>query len=690
MFDILQPWAIGLAAVLDTALLAVLLERRNRPFARLPIVILLLGSWLFHVGALFSLIVAPWPLAKAFFPPCVVVMAAGLLIKPCALLHASLRLWRSGLDLNPHPTPWYALAYLPVAGALAVALQTGFPSGPTLIEPLLRWALPFVLVSSAIHVFTALTIVRVRPRIAMAGARPFFLLFATLLLAQSALNIGAIAYAAVAGPEWNRELWFVCGLPSVAITGLFAYFLLRHNLFRLATERAVVYGAFLAAAAMLHQLAFQQATLAFPESYGPTLIFAEGVIVAVLLAVCRPLRERASEAVRYLMGVRVDGVRERLRDMAMRLSLQASRPANEILSWFAAELQGALDVEFVAGWLFRASGEIRVRFGDTTRTQEESITALARQMATRGHVVSYPPYLIGQAGADSLHAAGVSVVVRKVHQSMEGLLVVGRHARGRDLSDEEANTVVLLVEQLAVALENSLLLADRLAAERRASQLEKLSALGLMASAIAHEVKNPLSAIKTIATVLAEDLGAASPHAEDLTMIRGEIDRLATTVQQLLEFARPAVAPARDGLVRVERVVSSIAQIMRRLAQQRAIAIETRFDLDLPTVRADETSLREIFFNLVSNSLDAAGEGGCVTLVCTRLNGHIIAEVRDSGTGLAPDVRERIFEPFVTTKSVGTGLGLYVVKRRVHELGGDISCEDGPHGTTFIVRIPTS
>ena len=124
---------------------------------------------------------------------------------------------------------------------------------------------------------------------------------------------------------------------------------------------------------------------------------------------------------------------------------------------------------------------------------------------------------------------------------------------------EEANAVLLLVEQLAITLDNSRLIADRLLAERRAGPLEKLSALGLMSSAIAHEIKNPLSAVKTIATVLQENLGPDSPHAEDVAVIRGEIDRLAATTQQLLAFARPdpisdrpvAVVPARSCGVRL-------------------------------------------------------------------------------------------------------------------------------------------
>src|SRR4029077_13913941 len=122
----------------------------------------------------------------------------------------------------------------------------------------------------------------------------------------------------------------------------------------------------------------------------------------------------------------------------------------------------------------------------------------------------------------------------------------------------------------------------------------------------------------------AENLGPESPHAEDVAMIRGEIDRLAKTTQQLLEVARPQ--SIGDKSVRVEEVLSSTVQVLRRLATQKDVAIDLHVGADLPAIRGDETTLREIVFNLVSNSLDAAGDGGRVSLTGVRLNGHVVIE----------------------------------------------------------------
>jgi signal transduction histidine kinase len=470
---------------------------------------------------------------------------------------------------------------------------------------------------------------------------------------------------------------------------LFGYVLLRFNFFRLALERAIVYGAVLAAVAMLHQFVFQEASLALPRSGRYALVAIEAALLGMVVILYRPLRERIAETIRTFTGTRLADRRDRLRDFSMRLSAQVQRPQVAILAWFATELTAALDVDFVAGWIFWPPGTVHARYGDAARLTDEYATCLAEHMRTRSQATCYPPYALGPGRLEAFQQAGISMAVRREHDGVAGLLLVGKHARSRDPSDEEASAIVLLVEQLAITLDNSRLIADRLVAERRAGHLEKLSALGLMSSAIAHEIKNPLSAVKTIAAVLGENLGPDSPHAEDVAVIRGEIDRLAATTQQLLALTRPQpIGENGENAVCVRQVLTSTAQLLSRLARPREISLETHIADDLPAVRGDEATLREIVFNLVSNSLDAAPAGGHVMLRGERINGHVVIEVRDDGHGISAAVMARLFEPFVTTKTTGTGLGLYVVRRRVAELGGDIECASVPGDTTFLVKIP--
>jgi signal transduction histidine kinase len=286
-----------------------------------------------------------------------------------------------------------------------------------------------------------------------------------------------------------------------------------------------------------------------------------------------------------------------------------------------------------------------------------------------------------------LAQAHAALAVRLDHPHLKGIVLVGPLPWQRQLGEEELNFLLLLTEQLGSAVHNSQLLAERQAAERRAFQSEKLATLGLLAGSLAHEIRNPLSSIKTIAAVVSEQLGPGSPHHEDLQLILGEIDRLSATTSQLLEIARPPVGSHSRGSV--TEVIERLSRLLRLLAAQRNVSLEVQIEPQLPTVEADEQALREIFFNLLSNSIEATGAGGKVHVDCRRENGSVVAAVSDDGPGIPATLSARLFDPFVTTKETGTGLGLYAVGRRVRELGGQIHCDSDPQtGTRFVVRLP--
>ncbi|MEI7687520.1 MAG: hypothetical protein WCL32_21135, partial [Planctomycetota bacterium] len=141
MFDILQTWALGLAAVLDTALLVVLLERRNRPFARVPIVALLMGAWLVHVGTFLLLILGPLPgfWAAAVQKLLLLAVAAGILLQPSAILHGAIRFAQSAFDLRPRSNPWLVVLYLPLIMIVPFAFVLVPSIEQSVFDPLLPW-----------------------------------------------------------------------------------------------------------------------------------------------------------------------------------------------------------------------------------------------------------------------------------------------------------------------------------------------------------------------------------------------------------------------------------------------------------------------------------------------------------------------------------------------------------------------
>jgi signal transduction histidine kinase len=689
MFENVQSVCLAAAAVFDTVLLLALLERRNWPFVRVPIVAMMAGAWLWHAGQFSLLLLVDLPGAWPWYAQSLsmLAMAAGLLLMPCGLLHAAWRVWRNKIGMQARPESHHIFCYLPLLLVVPLTLRFFASGRRDFVAETAALEAPYFFLAGLVNVTAASLFLGVRRRIELPQARPFFLQLASVLIGITVLQVFVVSVARNAWPEAEGYWMLAVTLSPLAPALLFAYFVIRYNFLQIIVERSLVYGALLVSVLLLHQLAFQDVSAALPEVYRLHIVCLETVALVALILCYQPLRQRSAEALRYFLGIRVSGIREGLRQLSRELSAQTGRPVNDVLVWFEKSLRDALQVDYVGGWLFDPADNVTFRCGDTTRWTDAGARWLYQTMRSTDIAVCSRRHTPDRTLVQPLQEAAAALAVVKTRPNISGLLVIGRGRANRDLSEEETNAIVLLVEQLATTLDNSVLQAERLAAERKAMQSEKLSALGLLASSIAHEVKNPLSAIKTIATVLSEDLGPDSPHAEDLRLILGEIDRLATTTAQLLEIARPRSSPRTPASV--PEALSGTLRLLRHLASQQDIAIDTRLADDLPPVQADEHSLREIFFNLLSNSLEAAGPGGRVSVQCQRENGYVVTEVRDSGPGMPPEVREHLFEPFLTTKQTGTGLGLYLVGRRVGELGGVIRCDSSAgQGTSFLVKLP--
>lgn len=692
MFSTVQELCLGAAAVFDTVLLLALLERRNWPFVRLPIMLMLAGAWLWHAGQFADLLLGNFPGTWPWYLQgcCMLAMAAGLLLMPCGMLHGAFRIQQGKLDVQVRGQPRYAWFYAPMLFLVPLATWFFEPGRRDFYQVIAPLELAYVLFIAVVDVFAAVTFFSAHRHLNDPQARRFFYQLAVVFFVKIIVQSFVYLIARAVWPQWDPYWLLFLGLAPLAPALLFAYFVIRYGFLQIMLERSLVYGAILGSILFLHQLAFQDVSASVPEGYRLHVVLFEAIALTTLIVIYQPLRQRTAEALRYFLGSRVADMRERLRRLSIELSGQAGRPPGELLAWFGRSLRDALQVEYVAGCLFDRSGGTALRWCEPAaaatwpdgrwtwlyeRMQSAGVTACSRRRPLDGEALQW------------LQDAAASLAVIKSQPRAAGLLVIGRGWRNRDLGEEEVSAVLLLAEQLAVTLENCILHAERLAAEHKAMQSEKLSALGLLASSIAHEVKNPLSAIKTIATVLAEDLGPDHSHAEDVRLILGEVQRLAETTAHLLESARSRPSPRAPASV--ADTVTGTMRLLRHLARQQEIIVETRLADNLPLVRADEHSLHEIFFNLLSNSLEAAGPRGQVTIACRRDDGFVVAEVHDNGPGITDEVRARLFEPFQTTKDTGTGLGLYVVGRRIGEIGGRIRCDSGPgQGTRFTIQLP--
>ncbi|HEX2436660.1 MAG TPA: ATP-binding protein [Methylomirabilota bacterium] len=248
--------------------------------------------------------------------------------------------------------------------------------------------------------------------------------------------------------------------------------------------------------------------------------------------------------------------------------------------------------------------------------------------------------------------------------------------------------------EAAVAVLRDLSRIRQLEAEVRRG--ETLASAGRMAVGLAHEIRNPLGAIRGAVQLLARELGEASSLSEYTQVLLSEVDRVNRIIEMLLDLAKPA--PIRPVPLNLHQLLERVALLSEEMARERRVAIVRRYDPSLPPILGDEDRLVQVFHNLVRNAIEAMTEGGQLTLA-TRVSLNTLfskvdlgagqrtmveAQVIDEGAGIPAGVRARIFDPFFTTKERGLGLGLAICHQVLEQHRGAIQIEDGPRRGTIV------
>ncbi len=229
-------------------------------------------------------------------------------------------------------------------------------------------------------------------------------------------------------------------------------------------------------------------------------------------------------------------------------------------------------------------------------------------------------------------------------------------------------------------------------AERRLQQAERLSLIGQMVASIAHEIKNPLGSIKGAVQILCDKATPEKDRKEFTAIIEKEVDRLDKVVKDYLTFARPS--PTMTSKIDLNEILQTVIKQMKFQFDEHNISVIYKPD-EIPKIDGDPNKLRELYLNIMLNSLQAMFSGGRIEIVCREIIqdscNRVETRISDSGLGIAPQNLERIFEPFFSTKSQGTGLGLATAKAVVNEHNGNIKAESvRGKGTTFIIDFPVS
>ncbi|MEW4488752.1 ATP-binding protein [Thalassoglobus sp. JC818] len=218
-------------------------------------------------------------------------------------------------------------------------------------------------------------------------------------------------------------------------------------------------------------------------------------------------------------------------------------------------------------------------------------------------------------------------------------------------------------------------------------QQEKQAAFGLLAAGIAHEVGNPLTAISSLVQMMNRQ--ELDPESKDrLKLIDEQLRRIQRTLRELIEFSRPGTKMSQR--IDIHEVIRNALDIAKYYKRKKGKTIKTEFPENLPRVTAVRDEILQVFLNLILNGLDATEEGGMIEIIVRVQNDSLEIDVADDGCGIPFESQEQLFQPYYTTKSNGTGLGLFVCRNITRSAGGTMSLVQSTPGvgTVFRVTLP--
>ncbi len=215
---------------------------------------------------------------------------------------------------------------------------------------------------------------------------------------------------------------------------------------------------------------------------------------------------------------------------------------------------------------------------------------------------------------------------------------------------------------------------------------KKLASIGTMASSIAHEIKNPLVAVKTFFDLFPTKHDDVEFRDSFSLIVKREVERINELVTQLLDFARPKKPQFED--VDLQRIIRDTLDLLAIHIKDSNVNVAYKDGASLPKVRADREQISRVFMNIILNGVQAMHQGGALEISCSPNKNKLETSIKDNGTGISDQDLEQIFEPFFSTKHKGSGLGLCICQQIIQDHEGEILVHSSPKGTEFKITIP--
>jgi signal transduction histidine kinase len=279
-----------------------------------------------------------------------------------------------------------------------------------------------------------------------------------------------------------------------------------------------------------------------------------------------------------------------------------------------------------------------------------------------------------------------------IHQILGPVHRMLQTAAKKGGTDKSANVVTALGQSINLLIQDVDQAQHDLEKSREnLLQAEKMALVGKLAASMAHSIRNPFTSVKMRLFSLGRTLELDATQEEDFSVISQEIRHIDTIVQNFLEFSRPPKLMMQP--ISPSAIVDNALQLLSHRLKSYAVEVRVTRLAALPEVQGDPEQLKEVLVNLIINACEEMKEGGTITIE-ERLFGqqphqYAVLSIADSGPGIPEDLKQKVFQPFFTTKDEGTGLGLSIASRIVNEHGGRLSLETGcAHGATFVISLP--
>jgi signal transduction histidine kinase len=495
-----------------------------------------------------------------------------------------------------------------------------------------------------------------------------FIVIACMILVVVGFRIGQASLM-------EKYLETLTNLGSLLPSALIAYYVYRYRYLELIIQESLVVASFAVVVLIIYLYGILTLGQTLTTLYGLRTGVVESLMILILALVAAPIRNWLEKRFRNIFKRETNVYREVVATISEKrgdykyLPILLKSVGNKIAE--SLGLRRITILETIRKRIGTQGDQLPVDWVDNVLTLLHKNEW--RPLEHHEYLITYSYNMVY-----ALHRENVAV----------GLMLV--EAEDEVLTEEVKAVLEILANHLTVAIEDCRLVEENVELERRLARGERLAALGQMATTVAHEVKNPLSAIKSIAQVMGEDENLQREYGRDIDLIIKEVDRLNRSVMQLMDFAR--YSPQSMVRSKINELIQNVIDLFKTEASQQSIQLEHKVNTTIEVEGNCLVAIRDALSNLILNGIQAMPGGGRLIVEAMLEGKSLVISIIDTGPGIDVELRDRIWEPFFTTKQRGTGLGLAIVQKRLEDVGGDIvlAPQRSNEGARFILRVPTN